>query len=80
MVLPLVGGVIVGGKLFKFKKETKYPHKRSEGITRRGEARQERLMLGREFIPPTSHISDECGGWRSPTKPPRKWVAGGKQW
>jgi hypothetical protein len=31
-----------------FKKTTRYPHKRSEGLTRRGATRQERLMLGRE--------------------------------
>lgn len=29
-----------------FKKNPRYHHKRSEGLTRRGAARQERLMLG----------------------------------
>lgn len=38
----------MGGKHLKFKKVTKYPHKRSEGLTKRGEARQERLMTGPE--------------------------------
>ena len=30
----------------KFKKSPRYPHKRSEGLTRRGAARQARLMTG----------------------------------
>ena len=36
----------MSGTFLKFKKHTKFPHKRSEGLTRRGEARQERLMRG----------------------------------
>jgi hypothetical protein len=38
----------MGGKLLKFKKVTRYPHKRSEGLTKRGEKRQERLMRGKK--------------------------------
>lgn len=34
--------------VLKFKKNPRYPHKRSEGLTRRGAARQERLMTGRK--------------------------------
>lgn len=37
----------MGGKVFKFKKNPKWVHNRSEGLTRRGEARQERLMRGK---------------------------------
>lgn len=33
-----------------FRKNPKYPHKRSEGLTRRGQARQERLMLGGRVV------------------------------
>lgn len=36
----------MAGKHLKFKKVTKFVHKRSEGLTKRGEVRQERLMLG----------------------------------
>lgn len=36
----------MAGKILKFKKNPKFTHNRSEGLTRRGEARQERLMLG----------------------------------
>lgn len=36
----------MGGKIYKFKKNRPWPHKRSEGLTRRGELRQMRLMLG----------------------------------
>jgi hypothetical protein len=34
------------GKVFKFKKNPKYLHQRSEGLTKRGAERQKRLMLG----------------------------------
>lgn len=36
----------VAKPILKFKKAPRYPHQRSEGTTRRGEARQERLQLG----------------------------------
>ena len=36
----------MGGRIFRFKKHPKYTHNRSEGLTRRGEERQERLMRG----------------------------------
>lgn len=32
--------------VLKFKKSPRYPHQRSEGLTRRGAARQVRLMTG----------------------------------
>lgn len=38
----------MGGKILKFRKNPRYIHKRSEGLTRRGEARQTRLMLGKD--------------------------------
>lgn len=34
-----------------FKKNPRYPHQRSEGTTRRGAARQDRLMAGPAFDP-----------------------------
>lgn len=36
----------MGGKILKFKKSPKFEHQRSEGTTRRGQKRQERLMRG----------------------------------
>lgn len=36
----------MGGDILKFQPNPKFLHKRSEGLTKRGEARQERLMRG----------------------------------
>lgn len=48
----------MGGRVFKFKKNPRYPHNRSEGLTRRGEAQQERLMLGKRAKTMISLLTD----------------------
>lgn len=39
----------MGGKHLKFNKNPKWLHKRSEGVTKRGEIRQLRLMMGKNW-------------------------------
>lgn len=40
----------MAGKVLKFKKNPKFPHKRSEGLTHRGQKRIENLLRRKQHI------------------------------